>query len=91
MGWCMGGVWHGAWVDELVVMWWGWNNCIPGFVMLDLGVGSSLVGGGEGIWCGIRAKVPNFPKGKHIFHSFLVTLCKYKRLTSLDLSGTSQG
>ena len=32
---------------------WGWDNCmciLPGFVMLDLGVGSCLVGDGEEVW-----------------------------------------
>ena len=50
------GAWHGAWVVVGLVMWmmwWGWDNCmliLPGLVMLDLGVGSGLVGDGEEVF-----------------------------------------
>ena len=41
------GVLHG------VVMRWGWDNCmcfLPGFVLLDLGVGAGLVCDGEEVF-----------------------------------------
>ena len=45
--------WVGAWVVVVVMMLWGWGKCLgilPGLVMLDLGVGSGLVGDGEEVF-----------------------------------------
>ena len=49
----------------------GWDNCIPGLVMLDLGVGSSLVGGGEEVF-GVVSEQKSliFPRENIFFIAF---------------------
>ena len=51
LGHALVGACHGAWVDDVVMMWWGWKKCsgiLRGLVRFNLGIGGGLVLGGDG-------------------------------------------